>query len=177
MPSAPPSPQTFLWSLLAWYIYKQRNFEALVEALKRADFSPAEIDELLQVLAGLLHLSNVSFAEGQDELLEIQDTAAKEALTRAASLLGLEVGELQELLRCRRMVLKGDILFTRRSQQQSISTCCSLIKFIYSRLFDHIVERLNENVARQLQQHGQHEQEGSTGHKSIGSKYLPWRFA
>lgn len=157
-------------------MYVQKNFEAMVEALKRAEFSVAEINELLQLLAGLLHLSNVSFAEGQGDILELQDTGAKEALRLAASLLGLEGEELQELLRCRRMKLKGDILVTRRNQHQSFSACCSLIKFIYSRLFDYIVQRLNESTARhmQRQQHAtsplQQHQDGKACHKSIGSK-------
>ncbi|OEH77694.1 myosin heavy chain [Cyclospora cayetanensis] len=129
----------------------QQNFEALVEALKRADFSSGEVDELLQLLAGLLHLSNVSFTKGNDDSLELRDTTATEALTHAASLLGVEKTELEDLLKFRRMILKGDVLVTLRSQQQSSSACCSLIKFVYCRLFDHIVNRLNGSTARELQ--------------------------
>ncbi|CDI82921.1 Myosin IJ heavy chain, putative, partial [Eimeria acervulina] len=129
----------------------RRNFKSMVEALERADFSTAEVDELLQILAGLLHLSNVSFTTGEDDSLQLQDTAAEEALNRSASLLGLEGKGLEEVLRCRRIVLKGDILCTKRNEQQCSSACTSLIKFIYSRLFDHIVQRLNDSAARHVQ--------------------------
>lgn len=153
----------------------QENFRAMVGALKQAKFSGDEINQLLQLLAGLLHLSNVSFVEGQGGLLEVQDKAAKGALKHAASQLGLKESELKELLCCRRMRLKGDTVITQRSQQQSISTCCSVIKFIYSRLFEYIVNRLNEGTAshmKSLQQQlnpSTHEhEEGNRGYKSIG---------
>ncbi|CDJ48978.1 FMVIB, related [Eimeria brunetti] len=147
----------------------RRNFESMVEALKRADFSSAEVDELLQLLGGMLHLSNVSFTKGQDDNLQLQDAAAEEALNRAASLLGVEGKALEEVLRCRRIVLKGDVVCTRRNEQQSSSVCCSLIKFIYSRLFDHIVQRLNDSAARHV--HGQQQAKQQTDRdklKSIG---------
>ncbi|CDJ35607.1 Myosin IJ heavy chain, putative [Eimeria mitis] len=149
----------------------RRNFESMVEALERADFSAAEIDELLQLLGGLLHLSNVSFTRGKDDSLQLQDPTAEDALDRAASLLGLEGKGLEEVLKCRRIVLKGDVLCTRRNEQQSSSVCCSLIKFIYSRLFDHIVQRLNESAARHVQgqQHAK-QQNDRDNLKSIGSK-------
>ena len=145
----------------------------MVEALERADFSTAEVDELLQILAGLLHLSNVSFTTGEDDSLQLQDTAAEEALNRSASLLGLEGRGLEEVLRCRRIVLKGDILCTKRNEQQCSSACTSLIKFIYSRLFDHIVQRLNDSAARHVQ--GQQTAtlpNARDSMKSIGSKPL-----
>lgn len=153
----------------------QTNFKAMVEALERADFSSDEIQCLLELLAGLLHLSNIYFAEGEAGLLELQDTAAQEALKHAARLLGIDAEELKELLRCRRMRLKGDTVMKQRNQQQSVSTCCSLIKFIYSRLFDHIVRRLNESAAKQGQQKKQCSlmfpgSEGDSGHNTIGSE-------
>ncbi|CDI75431.1 Myosin IJ heavy chain, putative [Eimeria praecox] len=147
----------------------RRNFESMVEALKRADFSTVEIDELLQLLAGLLHLSNVSFTKGKDDNLQLQDAAAENALNHAASLLGVDRKGLEEVLQCRRIVLKGDVLCTRRNEQQSSSVCCSLIKFIYSRLFDHIVQRLNDSAARHMQgQQPAKQQQDRDSLKSIG---------
>ncbi|KAL8440934.1 hypothetical protein Emag_007605 [Eimeria magna] len=151
----------------------QENFAAMVEALKRAEFPLAEVEELLELLAGLLHLSNISFTEGQSGSLELQDATSQDALTRAASLLGLNQEDLKELLRCRRMRLKGDTVHTQRNQQQSFSACCSIIKFIYSRLFDYIVKRLNESAARQMRQRqqvnlGLQSQDGENAHNSIG---------
>lgn len=154
----------------------QESFEALVQALRQAEFSSADVDELLQVLAGLLHLSNVSFAENQSAAVVLQGEAAKKALELAAFLLGVERTELQELLCCRRINLKGDVFVKQRNHQQSSSTRCSLIKFIYSRVFDHLVHRLNESVAREMQrqEQGNDPQEqhynGTGDHRSIGSK-------
>lgn len=148
----------------------QENFKALIDALEQADFSSAEINELLELLAGLLHLSNASFVEGQGGLLELQGTAAEEGLQRAAPLLGLELQELKSLLCCRRMKLKNDILLTQRSKQQSLSASGSLIRFVYSRLFDRIVQRLKERTAKQVVQE-QRSYHGSSNYKSIGSKH------
>lgn len=149
----------------------------MMEAFRRAEFSSEEIDELLQLLAGLLHLSNVSFTEGHGDLLELQGPAAREALALAAGLLGLERGALRDLLRCRRMNLKRDVLCTRRNEQQSVSARSSLAKFIYSCLFDYIVQRLNAGAARQMQQQHQHEKEGGDRRRSIGSTSPSGRMA
>ncbi|KAL8271397.1 hypothetical protein Esti_004731 [Eimeria stiedai] len=146
----------------------QENFFALAEALTRADFSFKEIDELLRLLAGLLHLSNISFCEDNGGLSELQDTDAKDALTWAASLLGLKENELKDLLRCRRVRLKGDLFFTWRNRQQSYGACCSLIKFIYNRIFDQTVQRLNRGFARHMQPQQRPNQEGAQTHKSVG---------
>lgn len=142
----------------------------MIKALQRAEFSSSEVDDLLQVVAGLLHLSNVFLTEDQRGLLKLQDAAAENALSMATLLLGLKATELQELLRCRRINLKGDVYVKRRNKQQSISARCSLIKFIYSRLFDYIVYRLNESVARQMLQRPQDRPENERERKSVGSK-------
>ncbi|KAL8424895.1 hypothetical protein Efla_002845 [Eimeria flavescens] len=146
----------------------RENFMAMSQALLRADFSLGEIQELLQLLAGMLHLSNASFSEDSQGLSELQDAAALEALTLAALLLGVERDELKDLLRCRRVNLKEDVLFTWRNQQQSFSACCSLIKFIYNRIFDQIVQRLNEGFAKHMLPQQQHYQQGGQLQKSIG---------
>ncbi|CDJ48979.1 Myosin IJ heavy chain, putative [Eimeria brunetti] len=146
----------------------QDNFELMVKGLKLAEFSAAEINDLLQLLAGLLHLSNVSLTEGDGDILQLQDIPSHEALKNASLLLGLEEEKLEVLLQCRCMLLKGDILLTHRNEQQSSSARCSLIKFIYSRLFDYIVHRLNESVARHLETRGQEQTEAIKGSKTIG---------
>lgn len=142
-----------------------------MKALKQAEFTPAEAEELLHLLAGLLHLSNATFIKGTDENLQLQDSASADALKRAASLLGFKVEELEEVLRFRHIALKSDILVKPRNEQQSASVCCSLIKFIYSRLFDYVVHRLNESAARHVRgkQH-QNKQNDANALKSIGSK-------
>ncbi|KAL8436706.1 hypothetical protein ACSSS7_001492 [Eimeria intestinalis] len=146
----------------------QENFFALTEALTRADFPPKEIDELLRLLAGLLHLSNISFCEDNGGLSELQDADAEDALTWAANLLGLKENELKDLLRCRRVRLKGDLFFTWRSRQQSYSACCSVIKFIYNRIFDQIVQRLNKGFVRHMEPQQRKNQEEGPRHKSVG---------
>ncbi|KAL8441454.1 hypothetical protein Emag_007150 [Eimeria magna] len=146
----------------------QENFFALAEALTRADFSSKEIDELLRLLAGLLHLSNISFCEDNGGLSELQDADAEDALAWAASLLGFKENELKDLLRCRRVSLKGDLFFTWRNRQQSYCACCSLIKFIYNRIFDQIVRRLNRGFARHMQPQQRQNQEEAQRHKSVG---------
>ncbi|CDJ34633.1 uncharacterized protein EMH_0091580 [Eimeria mitis] len=146
----------------------QENFKLMVRGFKRAEFSPAEITELLQLLAGLLHLSNVSLTECDGDILQLKDTASLEALENASLLLGLEQEELEILLQCRCMLLKGDILFTHRNEQQSASARCSLIKFIYSRIFDYIVHRLNKSAARHITKHGKQHSEAINRSKTIG---------
>ncbi|CDJ60193.1 hypothetical protein EMWEY_00060210, partial [Eimeria maxima] len=128
----------------------QENFELMMKGFELAEFSAGEITELLHLLAGLLHLSNVSFMKDEDDILQLEDTASHEALNNASLLLGLQDEKLKVLLQCRCMHLKGDALFTHRNEQQSACARSSLIKFIYSRLFDHIVNRLNDSVAQHL---------------------------
>lgn len=148
----------------------QKNFKLLVEAFRRAEFSVSEINELLQLLAGLLHLSNATFVKRKGDFLELQDQDSEEAIKKAGSLLGIDVHQLEESLRCRHMLLKEDVLFTCRNEQQSISVRCSLIKFIYSRLFGYIVQRLNDSAARYMGESEKHPKKGYEHRKTIGSE-------
>lgn len=148
-----------------------------MKGFELAEFSAGEITELLHLLAGLLHLSNVSFMKDEDDILQLEDTASHEALNNASLLLGLQDEKLKVLLQCRCMHLKGDALFTHRNEQQSACARSSLIKFIYSRLFDHIVNRLNDSVAQHLASPEPQEGGSIPASKTIGSKHWPLRHA
>ncbi|CDI82900.1 hypothetical protein EAH_00067820, partial [Eimeria acervulina] len=85
----------------------QENFELMMKGFQLAEFSTSEITELLQLLAGLLNLSNVSLIRGDGDVLQVQDADAHEALKNAAFLLGIEEEELERLLQCRLLDIYG----------------------------------------------------------------------
>lgn len=69
---------------MSFLLFPQRNFRALLDALRTTGFSGRQISELLDILAGLLHLSNVTFKEapplkaGDTHCLLVADSQGEE---------------------------------------------------------------------------------------------------
>lgn len=65
-------------------------------------------------------------------------------LEYAAELLGISQGGLEQALKFKEMKVKGKAhIFSPRTHSQAMQTLQSIIKILYKRLFDNIVERIN----------------------------------
>lgn len=69
----------------------------------------------------------------------------RDNLGQAADLLGLSIWSLQELLQRRKMRVKGQDFDCLRTKAQAQQTLHSLIKVLYQRLFDKIVDFINRS--------------------------------
>jgi len=67
-----------------------------------------------------------------------------DALAQAAFLLGIQqVGQLEQALIFKEMNVRGSVIYCPRTLSQAIQTQQSIIKILYNRLFDKMVERIN----------------------------------
>uniref|UniRef100_A0A452ENI9 Myosin IF n=1 Tax=Capra hircus TaxID=9925 RepID=A0A452ENI9_CAPHI len=125
---------------------------------------PANVQELvLQLVAGILHLGNISFCEdGNYARVESADL-----LAFPAYLLGIDSGRLQEKLTSRKMDSRwggrSESIDVTLNVEQAAYTRDALAKGLYSRLFDFLVE-----ASEALRT-------GAGGEGLWGMLFLPWQ--
>ncbi|XP_040125024.1 unconventional myosin-XIX isoform X4 [Ictidomys tridecemlineatus] len=144
-----PKGSTFSWLPNPERILEEDCFEVTREAMLHLGIDTPTQNNIFKVLAGLLHLGNVQFADSEDEAQPCQLTEeAKCSVRTSASLLQLPENMLLETLRIR-TIRAG-------RQQQVFRKACSraecdtrrdcLAKLVYARLFDWLVLVINSSI-------------------------------
>jgi len=175
---------------------RAENFAALRQALVIVGLTEESCQEIWETVAALIHLGQVEFVSCQGRDAEsssanITDEAAgdvrgvgavevtrngSEALDQAADLLGLDSHRLEQLLRSKeRHVLhqggqnrRMSHISCPRSEAQAYQILQSIIKILYKRLFEHIVEQINISSGAGLATSRQRAGEpGPTGESTI----------
>ncbi|XP_048841048.1 myosin VIa isoform X4 [Brienomyrus brachyistius] len=126
------------------------DFNRMCVAMKKIGLDDAEKLDLFRVVAGVLHLGNIDFEEAGSTSggCTIKRTSSK-TLEFCAELLGLDEEDLQVSLTTRVMLTtaggaKGTAIKVPLKVEQANSARDALAKAIYSRLFDHVVKRVNQ---------------------------------
>ncbi|XP_023612602.1 unconventional myosin-XIX isoform X3 [Myotis lucifugus] len=144
-----PEGAAFSWLPNPERTLEEDCFEVTREAMLHLGIGTLTQNNIFKVLAGLLHLGNVRFADCEDEAqpCQLMDDA-KGSVRTSASLLWLPEDPLLETLRIR-TIRAG-------RQQQVFRKPCSLAecdtrrdclaKLIYARLFDWLVSVINSSI-------------------------------
>ena len=123
------------------------NFRAFAEGLTIMGLTPSEIHDIYNILAGLIHLFEIVFVEGDNSQgVKVADSPHAGF---AAKLLGMEESALKTAL-SKKTVHRpkrhsrdaGETFQTDRTVAQATAAQEALIKMLYKRLFDWIVERI-----------------------------------
>ncbi|XP_013374789.1 PREDICTED: unconventional myosin-XIX isoform X2 [Chinchilla lanigera] len=124
-------------------------FEVTREAMLHLGIDSTTQNNIFKVLAGLLHLGNIRFANSEDEAqpCQLMDNA-KCSVRTSASLLGLREDMLLETVRIRTIRAgKQQQVFRKPCPQAECDTrrdC--LAKVVYERLFDWLVSVINSSI-------------------------------
>nr|XP_015210144.1 PREDICTED: unconventional myosin-X [Lepisosteus oculatus] len=122
-------------------INDKNTFHEVLNAMKTMQFSAENIQEILRLLAGILHIGNVEFMTAGGA-----QVSSKSALGRAAELLGLDSGQLAEVLTHRSMILRGEEISTPLTVEQAVDSRDSMAMALYSQCFTWIIRKLNSRI-------------------------------
>ncbi|CAH0480097.1 unnamed protein product [Peronospora belbahrii] len=127
-----------------------KNYLSVRQNMTAVGIADDEQHEIFQQLSAILWLGNVHFEQTTDEAhnprAAIEAPEAREALNKAATLLGIDKEKLEAMLTYRTVnIYREDqkVLFDAR---QAKKVCDSIMRSLYEKIFDWIVARINRNV-------------------------------
>lgn len=120
------------------------EFNATKQSLKTIGVDEAQQTEIFKLLAGLLHLGNVKIgASRNDSVL----APTEPSLEIACRILGIDAAEFAKWTVKKQLVTRGEKIVSNLTQAQAIVVRDSVAKFIYSSMFDWLVEIINGSLA------------------------------
>jgi myosin-5 len=120
------------------------EFNLTSEALSKVGV-PAETQAgIWRLLAALLHIGDVKITATRTDSNLSPD---EPALVKACGLLGIDPNNFAKWTVKKQLITRGEKIVSNLTQQQAVVVRDSVAKFIYSSLFDWLVERTNESLA------------------------------
>jgi myosin V len=120
------------------------EFNATRKSLTTIGISVDQQSRIFEILAALLHMGNVKIAASRSE--SILDPA-EPSLVKACQLLGIDANTFARWTVKKQLVTRGEKIVSNLTQAQAIVVRDSVAKYIYSSLFDWLVESINSSLA------------------------------
>ncbi|GLT81491.1 hypothetical protein SLA2020_528730 [Shorea laevis] len=128
---------------------ESKGYLTVRRAMGVVGISPKEQDAIFRVVAGILHLGNVEFAKEQEtDSSEPKDDKSRFHLKTAAELFMCDEKSLEDSL-CKRVIVTRDESITKSLDPGSAALSRdALSRTVYSRLFDWIVNKINNSIGQ-----------------------------
>ncbi|EXJ86481.1 hypothetical protein A1O3_03432 [Capronia epimyces CBS 606.96] len=122
------------------------EFAATRKSLSTINVSDSTQKEIFRILAALLHIGNIKITATRSESTL---SATEPALVQACKILGIDAGDFAKWTVKKQLTTRGEKITSNVTQQQATVVRDSVAKFIYSSLFDWLVETINHGLATQ----------------------------
>ncbi|KAE8734661.1 Myosin-9 [Hibiscus syriacus] len=118
-------------------------------AMDIVGISGKEQEAIFRVVAAILHLGNIVFAKGKEVDSSVpKDDQAKFHLQTTADLLMCDAKALEDALCKRVMVTPEEVIKRSLDPQSATNSRDGLAKTVYSRLFDWLVDKINNSIGQ-----------------------------
>uniref|UniRef100_A0A8C7Y095 Myosin Ic, paralog b n=1 Tax=Oryzias sinensis TaxID=183150 RepID=A0A8C7Y095_9TELE len=124
-------------------INDRSDWKVVRKALTVIGFNDDEVEELLNIIASVLHLGNVQYGGEEGSACITSDTQIK----YLARLLGVNGAVLTEALTHKKITAKGEELMSPLNMDQASSARDALSKAVYGRTFTWLVNKINFSLA------------------------------
>ncbi|XP_012234909.1 unconventional myosin-Va isoform X2 [Linepithema humile] len=129
-------------------------FEETISALTMLGFTSRQQDDMLRILAAILHLGNVDIKScvmknAQDNEVDTEScyiSSSDRHLLIISELLGVEVNAMRKWLCHRKIVSTREVFLKPMNVEQAIGARDALAKHIYAELFNWIVTGINGSL-------------------------------
>ncbi|XP_011484715.1 unconventional myosin-VIIa [Oryzias latipes] len=127
-----------------------KDFDRIRSALKILTFSENQFQDILKLLAAMLHLGNVTFDGTVQNNLETSEVCKSKHFSSTASLLGVKKSTLEKSLTQRSIEANKERVTKPLSSQQAAACRDAVVKAIFNKLFKWIVENINNVIYKRL---------------------------
>ncbi|KAG6738314.1 hypothetical protein POTOM_057926 [Populus tomentosa] len=125
------------------------DYLATRRAMDIVGISAREQEAIFRVVAAVLHIGNIDFAKGKEVDSSVpKDDQAKFHLKTTAELLMCDPVALEDALCKRVMITPEEVIKRSLDPQSAVISRDGLAKTIYSRLFDWIVDKINNSIGQ-----------------------------
>lgn len=129
-----------------------KDWQALDKAFDVIGFKDGQREDVLSVLAGILHLGNVQFTNaGGAQVVDFDGKAqmpenCSTDIERASRLLGINGERLEGVMKERTIQLRGEDITSPQSVEQACDSRDSISMALYSALFRWVISKINARI-------------------------------
>ncbi|KAK5928882.1 hypothetical protein CgunFtcFv8_010164 [Champsocephalus gunnari] len=124
-------------------INDRSEWKLVRKALTVIGFNEDDVEELLNIIASVLHLGNIQYGEAEEGNSCI---ASDTQIKYLARLLGVNGAVLTEALTHKKIIAKGEELMSPLNLEQASSARDALSKAVYGRTFTWLVNKINASL-------------------------------